>query len=178
MPSRTSQNPALFKSLSIEELEQLYKVTPEEVEVLYSRDIVSQIPRNQQVDWVSYNNPRKDYGRDHSGFSDNFHQYYVRNICIEVLQFMWGRAWDDGALNIIEALRPSSVTVVDVDCPVDQIPMPNMWGVVVFLNADETIKNIIQWVRVGGFGFKCSANVEHYLRHDYEEAIVSLIMES
>lgn len=66
---------------------------------------------------------------------------------INVLQFLYGRPWDEIALAYVHALRPSKIRVNNADCW--KLDATN-WRVSILLEADDrTIKRIWQEVAVG-----------------------------
>lgn len=70
---------------------------------------------------------------------------------IEVLQMLWGRPWDQYALNMMAAVRPSCIRVV---VPGEGLTCDAVtWRVTVYLGEDErTIGQITQEVEVGTVG--------------------------
>ena len=68
---------------------------------------------------------------------------------IECLTFLKGKEWNQGALNYIHALRPSSIRVTDGGMKMDA----RCWRVTVLVTDDNKIKEITQEVEVGCIGF-------------------------
>ena len=64
---------------------------------------------------------------------------------ISVLDFLKGRPWDEIALGYVHSLRPSSIRVTPGECTLDA----NLWRVTVYVNKNDTIRNIEQEVEVG-----------------------------
>lgn len=72
-------------------------------------------------------------------------------LCIDVLQQLWGRPWDQYALNMLGAVRPSCIRVIEHNegMTADSVS----WRVTVVLDEDDrTIKGIKQECNVGTTG--------------------------
>lgn len=65
---------------------------------------------------------------------------------IEVLQFLYGKPWDDTALGFAHATRPSIIRVVDDGCVQCDA---RTWRLTVFLDKNKLIERISQEVQVG-----------------------------
>lgn len=64
--------------------------------------------------------------------------------CIKVLQFLYGKKWDDVSLAFVHSLRPSYIRVIENSETSDS----KTWRVTVRLNDDKTIREIEQEVEV------------------------------
>ena len=112
---------------------------------------------------VLYDTVTADAYRSHHGV-DYVKPERVGFTVIPVLQFLWGRAWDQLALNYVHALRPSMIRVVEDGTPVTADA--HQWRVTVYLHiADHrTIRSIQQSVDVGLVGVECGWGLDHVLR--------------
>jgi hypothetical protein len=80
---------------------------------------------------------------------------------ISVLPFLWGRPWDQLALNYVHALRPSAIRVTDGAVTCDA----RRWRVTVYLAPDgRTIQKLQQEVDVGLVGVECGWGLDHALQ--------------
>lgn len=81
-------------------------------------------------------------------------------VSIPVLEFLWGRPWNNVALNYVMALRPSVIRVT-AGCVTSDA---RVWRVTVYLEEDErTIKSISQHVGAWGIGCRYGADLKlHY----------------
>ena len=81
---------------------------------------------------------------------------------LEVLQQLWGRPWDQYALNMVHALRPSCIRVVENRQ--GQKADASTWRVTVRLeNDNRTIQSISQEVEVATIGAKHGHGLDKYL---------------
>ena len=82
------------------------------------------------------------------------HKHYERPseigyTCIEVLQHLYGKPWNNEALNWMASLRPSAIRVSSGSVTLDAC----LWRVTVWLEeGDSTIRRIDQEVEVGKYG--------------------------
>lgn len=65
---------------------------------------------------------------------------------IEVLQFLYGKPWDDVALGFAHAVRPTRIRVIEDGCT--QLDSQT-WRLTVYLDENKLIKRISQEVQVG-----------------------------
>ena len=80
---------------------------------------------------------------------------------IPVLHFLWGRPWNNMALNYVMGLRPYRIRVTTGECTADAC----LWRVTVFLERDKrTIKRIEQEVQTWGIGCRYGADLK--LHHE------------
>lgn len=78
---------------------------------------------------------------------------------VTVLQFLWGRPWDEVALAYVHSLRPSLLRVIVAGGLETCDARP--WRVTVYLNGDNTIKKIVQEAEVAiGFVPGCRNGYE------------------
>ena len=91
-------------------------------------------------------------------------------ICIEVLPFLKGRKIDKVVMGYLHALRPSSVRVCYDMATLDSVT----WRVTIWLNEDETIREIMQEVEIGiyedvknGLHLKCILEGRSYPKEGY-----------
>lgn len=77
-------------------------------------------------------------------------------ISIPMLEFLWGRPWNNVAVNYVMALRPSSVRATSGCVTADA----SSWRVTVYLEKDErTIRRIEQEVVACGAGCRYGADL-------------------
>lgn len=81
----------------------------------------------------------------------------VSYTSIECLQFLKGSLWNQGTLNYVHALRPSSIRVTEGCMKMDS----RIWRVTVIINKDGIIKKISQEVEVGCIGFKNASDMDN-----------------
>lgn len=105
-----------------------------------------QKPEDFYSDWgVDYDSNIEEYG-----FTD-----------IEVLQFLYGRPWDQIALNYVHALHPTRIRVVKYN---QGVTMDACTGrVLIQLDENGLIKSIEQEVEVGCKGFENAFEMEQAL---------------
>lgn len=79
---------------------------------------------------------------------------------IPVLEFLWGKPWNNMALNFIQALRPSMLRVTQGEVTCDS----RTWRVTVYLESDNrTIKRIEQEVVAGALGIRFGSDLHCYM---------------
>jgi hypothetical protein len=79
--------------------------------------------------------------------------------CLPVLQVIWGRKWDQDALNVVGSLRPSYIRVTNGEEKCDARP----WRVTVTVDDNDTIECIHQEVIVGCEGRDNGSDVMQYV---------------
>jgi hypothetical protein len=76
---------------------------------------------------------------------------------VPMLQFLWGRPWNNMALNYVMGLRPTTIRVSSGTITCDA----STWRVTVMLEKDQrTIKNIHQAVHTMGIGCRYGADLK------------------
>jgi hypothetical protein len=78
---------------------------------------------------------------------------------IPVLEFLNGRPWNNAALNVVHALRPSSIRVTTGSMTADS----SNWRVTVHIDPTGIIRKIDQEVDVGLIGCRYGADVSAYI---------------
>jgi hypothetical protein len=78
---------------------------------------------------------------------------------IPVLEFLNGRPWNNAALNVVHALRPSSIRVTTGEMTCDSMS----WRVTVHIDPTGIIRKIDQEVDVGLIGCRYGADVSAYI---------------
>ncbi len=88
---------------------------------------------------------------------------------LKVLQELWGRPWDQCALNFVHALRPSGIRVTRGEIKLDA----RTWRVTVYLEDDDrTILRIEQEVAVGCVGAQHGYGLRRYVLGQGPEPIL------
>lgn len=86
------------------------------------------------------------------------------DICytiIPVLEFLNGRPWNNMAFNILKAVRPSCIEIINLgDC--ETLDCMN-WRVRVYLNKSGSISNITQEVSCGCIGVRNGQDISNYI---------------
>jgi hypothetical protein len=89
--------------------------------------------------------------------------------CIPVLQFLWGRPWNNMALNYVTGLRPSMVRVTLGEVTCDSYT----WRVTVYLEEDmRTIKKIEQEVQTWSIGCRYGADLMLHLERFKDKPVL------
>lgn len=80
-------------------------------------------------------------------------------MTIEVLPQLTGRMWDEDALNLVHALRPSSIRVSTGEIKCDS----RTWRVTVYVDDYDVIMSIEQEVEVGLVGRENGADLRNWM---------------
>lgn len=76
--------------------------------------------------------------------------------CVPMLQFLWGRPWNNMALNYVMGLRPSMIRVTTGETKTDAVT----WRVTVYLEEDKrTIREIDQELQTWAIGCRYGADL-------------------
>ena len=65
--------------------------------------------------------------------------------CIPVLEFLWGRKWDEISLAYVHSLRPSSIRVTTGEVKTDS----SRWRVTIYVDDADIITKISQECEIG-----------------------------
>jgi len=92
---------------------------------------------------------------------------------IFVLPQLWGRPWDRDAMNVVHALRPSSVVVTRGEMNSDA----RCWRVAVYIDSDDRIRWIEQEVEVGLHERENGFDVRGYIESRVNSALSMMLEE-
>ena len=143
--------------------------------------IKNRVPENFDIKWKCWENfPGSEEEKEldkkldikkqkATDIADKYICYHEEKYCrpngigycaLPVLQFLWGKPWDNMAENFLASLRPSAVRVSYGSLTSDA----HTWRITVILENDKrTIKKIEQEVEVGLTGCRYGTDVIDYI---------------
>lgn len=134
-------------------------------------------PKARKIGFMVYESledgSQPDYDADVLGGTEEADKYRTHHVVsyknperlgwtvLEVLRELWGRPWDQYALNLVHSLRPTGIRVTNSGMTLDA----QTWRVTVYLEEDDrTIAKIDQEVEVGCLGAKHGHGLGKYSR--------------